>query len=217
MSMNNIRLMVVDDHKMFLDGITSVLGEYEHVQIKNQAVDGNEALSLLEKDCEIDVLITDISMPGPDGEELCKEVKKRFPHINTLVLSMHGDSKTITSVLKNGAKGYVLKNTGKDELIEAIKTVAKGETYYSDKVKNNIMAGLSGRESNDKYDKVRLTKRELEILKLIASEYTTQEIADNLFISLHTVESHRKNIMRKADVRNMAGLIKYAFKKGLVE
>ena len=213
----NINIMIVDDHKMFLDGITSLLKEHSGFNIVASAKDGNEALTKLIDNNDVDVLITDISMPCLDGEELCKEVKNKYPNINILALSMHSDSKSIKKVLKNGATGYILKNTGQEELIEAIQHVAQGQTYFSEKVKNNIMAGITGTEEDDDYQKIRLTKREIEILKLIASEFTTNQIADKLFISLHTVESHRKNIMRKTKAKNMAGLIKYAVKEGIVE
>ncbi|GAA0891044.1 response regulator transcription factor [Fulvivirga kasyanovii] len=212
-----IELMIVDDHKLFLDGIVSLLKDYPRISIVACASDGEQALELLTQNSDIDVLITDISMPNLNGEELCKEVKKKYPDVHILALSMHSDSKSIKKVLKNGATGYILKNTGKNELIEAIEHVANGQTYFSESVKNNIMAGITGLEESDEHATVRLTKREIEILKLIASEYTTNQIADTLFISLHTVESHRKNIMRKTKAKNMAGLIKYAVKAGIVE
>lgn len=212
-----MNIMIVDDHRMFLDGVTSLLKEHPEFNIIAIAKDGQEALIKLGIRNDVNVLITDISMPNMDGEELCREVKKKYPHINILALSMHSDSKSIKKILKNGATGYILKNTGKEELIEAIQHVANGVTYFSEKVKNNIMAGISGKEEEDEHQKVQLTKREIEILNLIAAEYTTNQIADKLFISLHTVESHRKNIMRKTKAKNMAGLIKYAVKEGISE
>ncbi|MBL6449549.1 response regulator transcription factor [Fulvivirga sp. 29W222] len=212
-----IELMIVDDHKLFLDGIVSLLKDSPKISIAACASDGNQALELLQQNVNINVLITDISMPNLNGEELCKEVKKKYPNVHILVLSMHSDSKSIKRILKNGATGYILKNTGKEELIEAIEHVANGQAYFSESVKNNIMAGITGMEESDENVNVRLTKREVEILKLISSEFTTNQIADTLFISLHTVESHRKNIMRKTKAKNMAGLIKYAVKAGIVE
>jgi DNA-binding NarL/FixJ family response regulator len=211
-----IKVMIVDDHKMFLDGLSSLLKEYTNVTIRERAYNGDEALSKLAIDSDIDVLILDISMPGITGVELCKTVKFQYPKINMLALSMHSDSKTISEIVKNGVRGYILKNTGKEELIEAITTVASGENFYSNEVKNSIMQGISGQDKRS-LQSVQLTNREIEILKLIAQELTTQQIADKLFISLHTVESHRKNLMRKVDVKNMVGLIKYAVKAGIIE
>lgn len=216
-AVNTIKLIIVDDHKLFLDGVVSLLKDYPKIAIEACASDGEQALNLLQKNSDIDVLITDISMPNLNGEELCKEVKKRYPHVQILALSMHSDSKSIKRIIKNGATGYILKNTGTDELIEAIEHVSAGQTYFSESVKNNVMAGMAGTEESDENQRVRLTKREVEILKLIAAEYTTNQIADTLFISLHTVESHRKNIMRKTKAKNMAGLIKYAVKNGIAE
>ena len=217
-TMTTIKTMVVDDHKMFLDGIVSLLRGDEEVEVVSTANNGVEALDYLSKNDDIDVLITDISMPQLDGNELSKKIKDLYPNINILVLSMHSTGKTISQLLKNGATGYILKNTGKEELIEAIHTVAKGETFFSSEVKNNVMNSMMGSDKAAEPDLgVKLTRREVEIIKLIAAEHTTQEIADKLFISLHTVESHRKNIMRKVDVRNLAGLIKYAIRKGLVD
>lgn len=209
--------MITDDHKIFMDGITSLLQDHPDIEVAAHANDGESALAKLEHVDDINVLITDISMPNVDGEILCKEVKKKYPHIQILVLSMHSDSKTIKRMLKNGAVGYILKNTGKEELFDAIRYVAEGKTYFSEKVKNNIMAGISGREESDVQQKVRLTRREVEILQLITAELTTTQIAEKLFISLHTVESHRKNIMRKTKAKNMAGLIKYAVREGIAE
>ena len=211
-----INLLIVDDHKIFLDGITSLLKDYENINVCDQAKDGEEALAKLKNLSNIDVLITDISMPKLNGEELCKIVKKSYPQVNILALSMHSDSAHIKKLLKNGATGYILKNTGKEELIEAISTVAQGKTYFSENVKNSIMAGMAGIEDDDA-ENIKLTKREVEILKLITEEYTTNQIADTLFISLHTVESHRKNIMKKTKAKNMAGLIKHAIKIGIIE
>ncbi len=215
-TMAKVRIMVVDDHKMFLEGIVSLLKGDEAVEVVTTAKDGLDALKFLKNNQNIDVLITDISMPQLDGSELSKKIHRLYPHINILVLSMHSTGKTISQLLKNGATGYILKNTGKEELIEAIHTVAKGETFFSNEVKNNVMNSMMGNEKTTSIE-VKLTRREVEIIRLIASEFTTQEIADKLYISLHTVESHRKNIMRKVDVRNLAGLIKYAIKVGLTE
>ncbi len=212
-----IKVMIVDDHYMFLEGISSLLNDFDEISIVETASDGVDALAKLSVKNEIDVLITDLSMPEINGFELCNAISKKYPHINILTLSMHSDGNSINKAIKSGAKGYVLKNTDHEELIKAITALANGKTYYSDQVKNNLMDKLGGRESEDLYDEIKLTKREIEVLTLIALEYTTQMIAHKLFISFHTVESHRKNLMRKLKINNLAGLIKYAIKKGLVD
>lgn len=209
--------MIVDDHQMFLDGITLMIEKMEDVKLESIARSGKEAVQNLEAHADIDVVITDISMSEISGLDLCKKIKSEYPDINTLVLSMHNDPATIKEALNSGALGYILKNTGQDELFEAIRTVAQQESYFSEEVKNTIMNSMTKARKKHAEFPVKLSRREIEIIKLIAEEYTTNEIADKLFISLHTVESHRKNILRKTNSRNLAGLIKYAVKEGIVE
>jgi len=215
-STEKIKVMIVDDHHMFLEGITALLDGREDIHIVAQATSGDDALQKL-KEMRVDVLITDLSMKDVNGFELCEEVTSTYPYINVLALSMHGDSTSIKKAIKSGVNGYILKNTSHEQLIYAIEQVANGQTYYSETVKDTLVAGIAGNEKEDIYTNVKLTKREVEILKLIVAEYTTQQIADELFISFHTVESHRKNTMRKLGVNNMAGLIKYAIREGLID
>ncbi len=214
---DKINIMIVDDHHMFLEGISSLLNDHDGISVVERANDGSEALAKLAERDDIDVLITDLSMPDVDGFELCDKISTLYPQINILTLSMHSDSTSIKKAIKSGAKGYILKNTGHEQLIEAVVKLSQGENYYSDTVKDNLLAGITGDEPEGLHEGAKLTKREIEILKLIASEYTTQRIADELFISFHTVESHRKNIMRKLNVNNMAGLIRYAIKSGIID
>jgi len=214
---DHIKLMIVDDHQMFLDGITSLIKNYSNIVIKHIAKDGLEAINYLKQDNDIDIVISDINMPNLTGLELCRKVRANYPSINVLILSMHNDTATIKDLLNAGALGYILKNTGKDELFEAINVVQNNETYFSEEVKTNIMNSITRAKKAKSNFNVKLSKREIEIIKLIADELTTNEIAEKLFISLHTVESHRKNILRKTSSRNLAGLIKYAVKEGLVE
>jgi len=211
-----INIMIVDDHQMFLDGITVLISSLPNVSVKHIAKDGMEALYYLNKNSALDIIISDVSMPKLSGLELCKKVKEFYPSINLLILSMHDDTNTIKGLLEAGALGYILKNTGKEELFNAIQAVYQGETYFSDTVKNNLVNSMtfSGKSIQPA---AKLSKREIEIIKLIAEEMTTNEIAEKLFISLHTVESHRKNILRKTNCRNLAGLMKYALKKRIIE
>lgn len=212
-----MKILLVDDHGMFLDGMLNILNEVEEIKEVAAISDPSEALAILKKR-SIDVLITDISMPGMTGKQLCKEALKINPNIRTLVVTMHDEYHHISSLLEAGAAGYLLKNTRQDELIEAIMTVYQGRNYYSNEVKDIIVESMSrSPNSTIKIQQAKLTEREIQIVKLIATEHTTQEIADKLYISLYTVESHRKNIMRKTDTRNMAGLIKYALKAGVIE
>ncbi len=216
MTDNKIKIMIVDDHQMFLDGIKSLVANFHNIDVKHIAKDGLQALDYLRKNNDLDIVISDVTMPRLTGLELCEKISEFYPSINVLILSMHDDTDTIKELLEAGALGYILKNTGKDELYKAILTVNEGDTYFSESVKNNILGSMT---ASSKYAKstVKLTNREVEIIKLIALEYTTNEIAEKLFVSLHTVESHRKNLLRKTNSRNIAGLVKYAIKKKIVE
>lgn len=209
----NIKLMIVDDHKMFLDGIMVLINRLPHVEVKHVSSDGREALNYLNTNKDVDIIISDVSMPGFSGLELCEKINSFYPEIRVLILSMHDDANTIRELIDAGAAGYILKNTGKEELYDAIKAVKNGENYFSSAVKDNLINSMaSTRKTFGK-----LSRREIEIIKLISQELTTNEIAEKLFISLHTVESHRKNILKKTNCRNIAGLIKYAIKERIIE
>src|SRR5690606_15776623 len=160
------------------------------------------------------LLITDISMPGMDGITLNSQVKASWPDIKTLVVSMHTDTSMIDNLIKNAVDGFISKNADSVELLHAIRTILKGEKFFSENVKKAYMEGLFNKEKNTLET---LTTREKEVLRLIAEEYTTQEIADKLFLSKHTIESYRKMLLYKLNARNLAGLTKYAIKLGLLE
>jgi two-component system nitrate/nitrite response regulator NarL len=212
-----IRIMIADDHQMFIDGIKSLLATQKQVKVVAEAHNGHEVLELLEKD-QPDLILMDVNMLGMDGIEATRQVRKQYPAIKVLMLTMFNTRDYIEKVLKAGADGYILKNTGKEELSTAIEKVMKGESYFSREVTERIMEGLQKKKTaeNDPM-MVELTEREKEVLKLIVKELTTQEIADQLFISFNTVETHRKNLISKLQVRNIAGLVKYAIQQGLVD
>ena len=160
----------------------------------------------------------DINMPEMDGIEATKLVKTKHPLLKILMLTMFSSRDYIEKLLRAGADGYILKNTGKAELQEAIETLMNGESYFSKEVTERIMEGLQKKKNMEKSTYlVELTEREIDVLKLIVQEFTTAEIAEKLFISTHTVETHRKNLISKLNVRNIAGLVKYAMQNGLVE
>jgi DNA-binding NarL/FixJ family response regulator len=174
-------------------------------------------LEVLEsKSC--DIILMDINMPEMDGVEATKQVKAKYPSIKILMLTMFSNREYIEKLLRAGADGYLLKNTGKEELQEAIDNIINGESYFSKEVTERIMEGLQKKKIAEKNTYiVELTEREIEVLKLIVQEFTTAEIAEKLFISPHTVETHRKNLISKLNVRNIAGLVKYAMQNGLVD
>lgn len=211
--MNKIKLLIVDDHKMLLDGIKSILEDVPFIEIIAVAKDGKEALGLL-KTITPDIMITDIDMPNINGIELTKRVKIAFSSIKIIALTSHYKSAVIASTIKAGVNGYLLKNTDKIEFVEAIETVYNGENYFSKDVKKIISDSIfNAKEAKE--NNVNLRDREKEVLRLISKEKSTKEIAELLFISVNTVETHRKNLMRKIGTKNMVGLVKYAIQQDI--
>ncbi len=211
----NTKVLIVDDHLMFLEGLKSLLQNEPTIEIVAVATSGKMALDVLEKS-EVDIVISDISMPDIDGFELVGTIQKKYPTISTLMLSMHSESSIITKVIKQNVNGYLLKNAEKTELLKAIRLIAEGENYFSEEVKR-IYTESSFNRKKQSSNTIELSRREKEVLKLIINEYTAKEIADELIISQHTVESHRKNIFSKLGVKNVAGVVKYAYENGLMD
>ncbi len=212
-----IRIILADDHAMFLEGLYALLVSVEDIAIVGLAMNGNDVLSLLKRE-EVDIVVTDISMPGMDGIALNDSIKKQYPRLKTLILSTYSDPDKISKLIQSKANGYLLKNAEKDELLKALYTIHGGSNYFSKEVQEkytqSIFSPEAESETNIDTDAI-LSKREKEVLKYIAAEYTTQEIAEKLFISQYTVNTHRKNLLSKLGVKNVAGLVKYAFQKGL--
>ncbi|MCD4732341.1 MAG: response regulator transcription factor [Bacteroidales bacterium] len=208
-----INILIVDDHQVVLDGIQSMLEQEEGISITGKLMNGPDALEFL-KNNPVDVALIDINMPGMDGIELCKAIQKMHPDIKVLTLTTFNEVSFITNMMKNGASGYLLKNTTKEELITAIKTIQKGEQYLTHEVQEKLISASFGKKDTAFIPK--LTRREKEVLKLILEEFTTKEIAEKLFISTATVETHRLHLLNKLGVRNTAGLVKVAIQKGLV-
>lgn len=217
--MKNTKVLIADDHEVVRDGIKNILTTIENIVIAGEACNGEEAVKLY-KDLKPDMVIMDISMPQMNGIEATKVIKEKDPEARILILTMHDNQEYLNQIIRSGAKGFVLKNTDKDELVEAIKTVASGENFFSKDISkliiDNYIKNAKEPERNNNYKEIPLTKREIEILKLIASGYSNQEIANMLFISYNTVDTHRKNIMHKLAIKNTAGLVRYAIEKGLI-
>ena len=214
---NKIKIIIADDHKMFLEGLASLLNNFPEIEIIATVSNGEEVLKILNTH-SVNVVVTDIDMPVMDGFKLTKEIKKNYPTINILALSMHNSGKVIANLLKQGVTGYILKDTGKEELIEAIKTVARGEPFFSGEVKSTLMNSMMpGRKTSSGGIFIELTEREKEVLKLIASGLTYQQIGEKLFISENTVIFHKKSLYEKLGVKNTAGLITGAIEKGLLD
>lgn len=217
--MEKIKILLADDHQMFLDGLSSLLSQLDEVKIVGAVNSGKEVLLNLEI-LSPDLIIIDLNMPVLDGIETTRLVKQKYPGIKVLGLTMESNLSSVTEMLKAGASGYILKNTGKEELNLAIRQVMKGEHYLSQTINAQLTQNLFHNFSQKKIDENELsslTERETEILKMIALENSNAEIAKTLFISPKTVETHRKNLMRKINVKNSLGVYKFALKHHLIE
>ncbi len=212
MSGNKLQILIVDDHQILLDGIEAMLHGVGDFKVIGKCSDGNTALNFLSEN-PVDVLLTDLYMPKMTGMELTQKVKKRFPNVKVLALSVSYDVSIVHDLIDAGISGFIIKTIGRDELIEAIKTIAQGNIYFSREVSNEILRSLSNRTEEEVYH---LTEREIEIVKLIAQELSNAEIANKLCISERTVETHRKNIYRKTNTKTIVGLIKYAVEHKLI-
>lgn len=208
------KILLVDDHQMFIDGMKSILQKQNVFKVVAEALDGDEALKILENQ-DIDILITDISMPGMSGIELTKIVKQKYPDIKVIIVSMHNDRAVVSEILMAEAEGYILKNTGKKELLDALTKVADNGTFYSNDVLKVMMQTVKTERRQIEEIK-QLTEREIEVLKLIVEELSSDQIAEKLFISKRTVDTHRTNILNKTNSKTLVGLIKYAVKNGIV-
>lgn len=208
-----ISIIMVDDHQIVLDGLKALLEDIQDFEILMATTRPQEIPVFLEK-MQADVLLTDVMMPGMTGQQLAKEVRKKFPSTKILALSMSGMGNTVDEMLNDAdINGYVLKNISKAELEKAIRTIASGGQYFSDEVLTELERFANIQKDNTT---AQLTIREIEIIRLIEKELSNREIADNLFISERTVETHRKNIFRKTQTNSLIGLIKYAYEHKLI-
>jgi DNA-binding NarL/FixJ family response regulator len=211
--MNKVKLLIADDHAILRDGVVSLLKAEPSFNVVATAGNGNEVLELIEKK-EVDVCLLDINMPGLDGMETAKLVRQKKPGIKVIILTTYNDKEIISELIHIGVSGYLLKNSDKQELVEAVNRVLKGRYYFSEEVEHIILNGLSEKKQ---VEVMPLSEREIQIVRLLAKEYTNSKIATELTISFRTVESHRKNIMQKTKANNLAGLLKYAYSRGLLK
>ena len=210
--MDKIKILVVDDHAIMRDGIRALLGLHDDIEMIGEASEGKEAI---EKARELvpDVVVMDIAMPGLDGLEATRRMKKEIPKVKVLVLTQHDNKEYILSSIKAGAAGYVPKKALGSELVSAIRAIHRGNSFLYPSAATALVEHYRQQAEEEPYD--RLTEREREILKLIADGHTSRDIADMLFISLKTVLGHRTKIMEKLDLHNRTELIKYAMRRGL--
>lgn len=210
-----IRVLLADDHKVLLDGLQNLLEGLEDIRCVGVAMNGSEVMTILE-DNNVDVILMDINMPVMDGIETTKQVREKYPETKIIALTMLEQASFIQLMLKSGASGFLLKNSGKEDVLTAIRAVAAGGQYLGPEATQLLMENMKGQSAIRREFIPRLTRRESEVLKLMAKGHSTQSIADTLFISFNTVESHRKNLRSKFGVHNGAELIRVASERGLL-
>lgn len=204
-----INILIADDHQLMIDGIKTTLAGIEDFNIVAEAYNGFQVLEKLDSGLAVDIILMDINMPKLDGLGCTKTVRTNYPGIRIIALTQYDERRLVKQMVKNGASGYLLKDTSKDILVKAIRLVYGGEQYFCEKLFiRSINQELKNEDTKSIFPT--LSDRETEILKLIGRELNSQEIADKLFISLHTVENHRANLINKAGVKNTAGLVRWA-------
>lgn len=213
MKKDKISLGIVDDHQIVIDGLKALLKDHPKFCI---TLESNNPVQFIEslKKCQVDIIITDIMMPEMNGQELAKKIRKAYPDLKIMAMSMSGEGSLVNEMIEDAdISAYVLKNIGKDELIKALDKVAGGGIYFSEQVMKEM---LRASEQKKEIEEIHLTERETEIIGLIEKEMSNKEIADKLFISERTVETHRKNIFRKTKTNSVIGLIKFAYEHKLI-
>lgn len=216
--MKEVKILIADDHELILNGITDMLSSVSKYKIVARVKNGKEAV---EKTLEIfpDLIFMDISMPEMNGIEATSIISKTLPSVKIIALTQHEENEYVKQILGAGGSGYLLKNSTKDEFIDAIETVMSGKKYLSKKISEQMIGAMFSNDSEKEQvqSDIKLTRREKEIIRKIADEMSNQEIADELFISLRTVETHRRNIMQKLKVKSVVSLIKYAAQHNIID
>jgi two-component system nitrate/nitrite response regulator NarL len=213
MKNDKIKIAIVDDHRIVIDGIKSLLEDHESFKIIACSTSAKEMLEILAHE-EVDILLTDIMMPEMNGQELARNVKQKFPSVKIMALSMSGQGDIVNEMINDAdISGYVLKNIDKEELSKAIIKIANGGIYFDEQILDELERFSNMRKQNVE---AHLTQREIEIIRLIEKELSNKEIADKLYISERTVETHRKNIFRKTKTNSVIGLVKYSYEHKLI-
>lgn len=210
-----IKVLLADDHKIFRDGLRTLI-EKEGMEVVGEAENGRKTLKMAEKLLP-NMIIMDVSMPDMNGIEATRKIRVAMPDVKVIALSMHSDRRFVLGMLEAGASGYLLKDCAFGELASAINQVFKGNTYLSPKIADVVVKGYLNKSNDSSFNGGSvLTSREREILQLIAEGLTAKEIAAHVFLSIKTIETHRRNIMQKLNMRSTADLTKYAIREGLV-
>lgn len=216
--MESINLAIADDHKIFREGLKAVLEDQPDFRISIEAGNGKELIDLLPAR-KTDVVLMDIKMPLMDGMQATAHIHEHFPEVKVLALSMYHEDKYIVDMMKSGASGYLLKNAEPREIIEAVTTVHAREFYFNERLSVTLVKQLLGKSADlpgPDRDHIDLNDRETEILSLICREYTNMEIAEKLFLSVRTVEGYRTRLFEKIGSKNIAGLVIFAIKRGII-
>lgn len=203
-------IFIVDDHQMLVDGVKLMIEGNADFFVVGESTKSVEVLDAIEN-LKVDILITDVDMPGMSGVELTRAVKNKYPHVKILALSMFGDSAIVVEMIDAGISGYILKNAGKKELIEALNKIVDGQNYFAQDITLQLTKSYKRNQ-----EEIKLTDREIEIIRMIEQELSTRDIADQLFISERTVETHRKNILSKTNTHSVVGLLKYAYERKII-
>jgi DNA-binding NarL/FixJ family response regulator len=213
-----IKIVIADDHEIFREGFKLLLKNQQEVQLVGEADNGRELLEIAARQ-QPDIVITDIKMPLMDGIEACKAIKLKHPHMQVIALSMFNEDNLIVDMLEAGARGYLLKNTNKHELLQAVRAVYEGSTYYCMATSGKLTRMIAESKFNPYRNQPvkKFTPREMEIIKLMCEQHTNKEIATLLRLSIRTVESHREKIQEKTGARNSIGIVIYAIKNDLYE
>lgn len=213
MKNKKIILGIVDDHQIVIDGLKALLHGHDQFEVAIECTHSADMISLIKK-TPIDILLTDVMMPEMNGAELSKAVHQQFPQIKILALSMSGQGDLVNQMIEDAdIAGYVLKNIGKQELINALEKISGGGIYFSEEV---LLEMTRASEMKKEKEEAHLTSREIEIIQLIEKEMSNKQIAENLFLSERTIETHRKNIFRKTNTSSVIGLVKYAYEHKLI-
>ena len=211
-----IKVIIVDDHKLVTDCISLFLKGASEIEVIGVTHSGKDTLAMLKQE-KPEVILVDITMPEMSGIELTEAVKKKHPSIKILILSMHSDYNNISDAIDAGADGYVPKDVSSEELVEAIVTVSKGKNFFHSTISDEIVKNYASKRQQNDSILPQLTRRELEVLQLFAEGFNNSEIADKLFLSVRTIESHKNHILQKTNMKNSVELIKFAIKNKIIE
>ncbi len=210
-----INVIIADDHEIVIDGLVSILDKEDDINVVGKAMNGDDVIKLL-RNCRIDVAVLDIEMPGKTGVELSLYIKEKHPNVKILILTMYKTQEFVRQIISAGANGYILKNKGSEELVKAIRVIKDGHSYIGQEITEVLIEALKTKNNKAKKPEIKFTKREKEVLELTVEGLTAKEIGKKLFIAKSTVETHRKNLIDKADAANVKELIRMTIKNGWV-